>query len=53
ADSREARLLSERRGGPLLTMQRVAFDDEGRAIEYGDHIYRPERYTFELTLVDR
>ncbi len=53
ADSREARLLCERRGGPLLTMQRVAFDDEGRAIEYGDHTYRPERYTFELTLVDR
>lgn len=53
ADSREARLLGERRGAPLLTMQRVAYDDVGRAVEYGDHVYRPERYSFELTLVDR
>ncbi len=53
AEAREARLLDERRGAPLLTMQRVAYDDEGRAVEYGDHTYRPERYSFELTLVDR
>ncbi len=53
AEAREARLLDERRGAPLLTMQRVAYDDGGRAVEYGDHTYRPERYSFELTLVDR
>ena len=53
AETREARLLGERRGSPLLTMTRTAFDNAGRAVEYGTHVYRPERYTFEVTLVDR
>ena len=53
ADAREARLLDERRGAPLVTMTRTAFDDAGRAVEYGDHVYRADRYTVELTLVDR
>jgi DNA-binding GntR family transcriptional regulator len=53
AEAREARLLGERRGSPLLTMARTAFDSTGRAVEYGTHVYRPERYTFEVTLVDR
>jgi len=49
----EARELSEPRGAALLTMTRIAYDDEGRAVEYGTHLYRASRYTFELTLVDR
>jgi len=53
ADAREARLLAERRGAPLVTMTRTAFDDGGRAVEYGDHVYRADRYAVELTLVDR
>jgi len=53
AEAREARLLGERRGSPLLTMTRTAFDSTGRAVEYGTHVYRPERYSFEVTLVDR
>jgi DNA-binding GntR family transcriptional regulator len=53
AEAREARLLGERRGSPLLTMTRTAFDSTGRAAEYGTHVYRPERYSFEVTLVDR
>jgi len=53
ADAKEARLLDERRGAPLLTMRRIAYDDAGRAVELGEHAYRPERYSFELTLVDR
>jgi DNA-binding GntR family transcriptional regulator len=53
AEAREARLLGERRGSPLLTMTRTAFDNAGRAVEYGTHVYRPERYSFEVTLVDR
>ncbi|MGH1562638.1 GntR family transcriptional regulator [Mumia sp. DW29H23] len=53
ADAREARLLAERKGAPLLTMQRTAYDDAGRAVEYGEHAYRPDLYAFELTLVDR
>jgi len=53
AEAREARLLAERRGAPLVTMTRTAFDDAGRAVEHGDHLYRADRYTVELTLVDR
>jgi DNA-binding GntR family transcriptional regulator len=53
ATTAEAALLDERRGVPLLTMTRTAFDDKGRAIEYGTHVYRASRYTFTLTLVER
>ena len=49
----EARLLDEKAGAPLLTMNRTAFDDSGKAVEYGDHCYRASRYYFETTLVDR
>lgn len=53
AVQREATLLNERRNAPLLTMQRTAYDDGGRAVEFGRHAYRPDLYQFELTLVDR
>ncbi len=53
ADARESRVLAERKGAPLLTMQRTAYDDAGRAVEYGEHAYRPDLYAFEITLVDR
>jgi DNA-binding GntR family transcriptional regulator len=53
ATTAEAALLDERRGVPLLTMTRTAFDDKGRAIEYGSHVYRASRYSFTLTLVER
>ncbi len=49
----EGHLLGERKGAPLLTMQRTAYDNAGRAVEYGRHAYRPDLYAFELTLVDR
>jgi DNA-binding GntR family transcriptional regulator len=46
----EARLLGEKKGAPLLTMQRIAYDDQGAAIEYGTHVYRASRYGFEQGL---
>lgn len=49
----EAKLLGEKPGAPLLTMSRTAFDDSGRAVEFGSHCYRASRYYFETTLVDR
>jgi DNA-binding GntR family transcriptional regulator len=52
-DSREARLLGGRKGDPVLTMERTSYDDQGRAVEYGLHLYRPDRYAYETTLVDR
>jgi DNA-binding GntR family transcriptional regulator len=50
ARAAEARLLDEHAGAPLLTMTRVAYDETGRAVEYGSHLYRASMYTFELTL---
>lgn len=50
ATATEARLLGDSRGAPMLTMTRTAWDAAGRAVEYGSHIYRANRYSFELTL---
>lgn len=46
----EARMLGETRRASLLTMTRSAYDDQGRAVEHGSHIYRASRYSFDLTL---
>lgn len=48
-----ATLLHEKKGAALITMRRVAYDDEGMAVEYGTHVYRSSRYSFSLTLVER
>ncbi len=53
ADREEARLLHETPKAPLLVMERTAFDDSGRVVEYGSHVYRASRYYFDTTLVDR
>lgn len=53
ASAAEAELLDVSKGGSLLTMERTAFDQSGRAIEWGTHVYRPDLYSFEVTLVDR
>lgn len=50
ATASEAALLDEPRGAPLLTMTRTARDDRGRIVEYGAHVYRASRYSFELDL---
>jgi DNA-binding GntR family transcriptional regulator len=48
----ECSLLSEKRGSPVLTMERAAHDDSGRPVEWGRHCYRASQYSFEVTLVD-
>ena len=50
ATAAEARTLQEKRGASLLTMTRTAWDASGRALEYGSHLYRASRYSFELNL---
>ena len=50
ATTKEAKLLSEHRGAALLTTQRTTYDPSGRIVEYGDHIYRASRYSFEASL---
>jgi GntR family transcriptional regulator len=51
ASAEEARLLGEGRGAALLTMQRIAYDDHGRVVEYGSHVYAASRYSFSLSLL--
>ena len=50
ATAAEARALGEEEGAPLLTMERSAYDEQGRAVEHGRHVYRASRYSFDLTL---
>jgi DNA-binding GntR family transcriptional regulator len=50
ATAADARILQERRGAALLTMTRTAFDAMGRVVDFGTHVYRADRYAFELTL---
>ncbi|MCD7443405.1 GntR family transcriptional regulator [Streptomyces lincolnensis] len=53
ATAEEARLLDEREGSALLTMQRTAYDDTGRPVEYATHVYRASRYAFDFQLLVR
>ncbi|MFE9724045.1 GntR family transcriptional regulator [Streptomyces sp. NPDC005794] len=53
ATAEEGELLAEPAGAPLLTMERTTFDDGGRAVEFGSHVYRASRYAFEFQLLVR
>lgn len=53
ATTTEGELLNIARSSPVLTMSRTAYDSSGRAVEFGQHCYRPDLYSFEVTLVDR
>lgn len=53
ASPSEGRLLELGRGSPVLSMDRTAYDADGRAVEFGHHCYRPDLYSFEMTLVER
>lgn len=52
ADSSRAELLQTSAGAPLVTMRRTALDANGTAVEYGNHVYRADRYSFDITLVN-
>lgn len=53
ATAAEGELLAVDEGAPLLTAERVAYDDSGSVVELGRHAYRADGYSFEFTLVDR
>ena len=53
ATAAESELLDEPEGAALLTMRRTAYDDSGRAVEYGTHVYRAARYAFDFQLLVR
>lgn len=50
ATAKEAEMLWEKRRAALLTVVRTSYDPTGRVVEYGAHVYRASRYTFETTL---
>ena len=52
ATEEDAELLQEKPGAALLTMQRTTYDDQGRVVEYGWHVYRASRYAFNLSLTN-
>jgi GntR family transcriptional regulator len=49
ASAAEARTLNETRGTALLTMERIAYDQAGRPVEFARHLYRASRYAFTNT----
>jgi GntR family transcriptional regulator len=51
ATAEQARLLGETRSAALLTMQRTAYDDHGRTVEFGHHIYAASRYSLALSML--
>ncbi|MFJ2355796.1 MULTISPECIES: GntR family transcriptional regulator [Frigoribacterium] len=53
AHADEAQLLEIEPRGAVLTMTRTAYDASGRAVEVGHHCYRPDLYSFSITLVDK
>ncbi|GAA2567727.1 MULTISPECIES: GntR family transcriptional regulator [Streptomyces] len=53
ATAAEAARLDEKEGAALLTMQRTAYDDTGRPVEFGTHVYRASRYAFDFRLLVR
>jgi DNA-binding GntR family transcriptional regulator len=50
ASATEARILNETRGTALLTMERIAYDENDRPVEFGQHLYRASRYAFTTYL---
>jgi DNA-binding GntR family transcriptional regulator len=50
ASAIEARILNETRGTALLTMERIAYDESGRPVEFAQHLYRASRYAFTTSM---
>ena len=47
----EAELLGETEPAACVTMQRLVYDDTGRLVELGRHIYRASQYSVTISLV--
>lgn len=50
ATQREAELLHTEPGRPLLTINRIAYDEQDRIIEYVEFVYRADRFQYQLSL---
>ena len=49
--SEEAELLGETEPAACVTMERVVYDDTGRLVELGRHLYRASKYTVQTSMV--
>jgi DNA-binding GntR family transcriptional regulator len=49
-DEKEAKLLDEQPPAACLAVDRLAYDDVGRFVEFGRHIYRPAYYSIQSSL---
>jgi len=49
----EVKQLLVKRGAPLISVRRTAYDTEGRALEYGEHVYRSDEYAIEVFTSER
>jgi DNA-binding GntR family transcriptional regulator len=49
----EAKLLRRKPTVPVLTMHRTVFDQSGRPVDYGVHVYRADLYSLSMTLVEK
>jgi DNA-binding GntR family transcriptional regulator len=47
----EARTLDMKPGAPVLTLSVVTYDKAGRIVDFGQHAYRADRYSFEISHV--
>ncbi|MFI7672112.1 GntR family transcriptional regulator [Actinophytocola sp. NPDC049390] len=53
AEPAEAELLEVPRRSPVPMVRRTVFDRAGNFVEYGSHVYRADRYSFHVMLVER
>jgi len=53
ASAKESTQLDIELGAAVLTSDRTAYDAAGAAIEHGEHVYRPDLYSLEFTIVNR
>ncbi|MFC0006552.1 GntR family transcriptional regulator [Micromonospora siamensis] len=52
-DDDQARLLQVAAYSPALRVDRITYDDAGRAVERAESIYRADRYDFRITVTRR
>lgn len=53
ASAMESTQLDIELGAAVLTSERTAYDAAGTAIEHGEHVYRPDLYSLEFTIVNK
>lgn len=53
AEPDEERLLKLPAGAPVLSVSRRAYDNFGKAVDFGRHCYRSDLYSFDILLVDK